>query len=145
MHNHGYSDQDMSEIIKRAAAIDGNANVDRQILERTASELGISQEALQQAEADYKQNIATESEREQFVAHRRANFYNHLATYVVVNAFLSFLALRGSGSFWAIWPIMGWGIGIAIEYFNVRVKAGDSFESEFAKWRANRSAANTGS
>ncbi|MEQ1821164.1 MAG: 2TM domain-containing protein [Fimbriimonadaceae bacterium] len=144
MQNQGYSDQDMSEIIKRAAAIDGNANLDRQILERTASELGISQEALQQAEADYRLNIATESEREQFVAHRRANFYNHLATYVVVNAFLSFLALRSGGSFWAIWPIMGWGIGIAIEFFNVRVKAGDSFEGEFARWRATRSSANPG-
>lgn len=139
MHNHGYSDQDMSEIIKRAAAIDGNANVDRQILERTASELGISNEALEQAEAEYRQGIATESEREQFIAHRMANFYGHLATYVVVNIFLSFLALRGSGHFWAIWPIMGWGIGIAIEFFNVRLTAGTGFDGEFARWRERRS------
>jgi hypothetical protein len=40
-------------------------------------------------------------------------FYTHLGIYVVVNVFLAVLSLLTSpGYFWAIWPILGWGIGL---------------------------------
>lgn len=42
------------------------------------------------------------------------DFYMHLATFVIVNAFLIVLNLVTSpGDFWAIWPLLGWGIGLA--------------------------------
>ena len=52
------------------------------------------------------------------LATRRADmklaFRSHLIAYVIVNAGLVAINLiTSSGYFWAIWPIIGWGIGLA--------------------------------
>jgi len=53
-------------------------------------------------------------------------FYSHLITYAVVIGCLFILNLITTpGKFWAIWPMLGWGIGVAVhgvntfEVFNV--------------------------
>lgn len=41
------------------------------------------------------------------------DFYSHLAIFLVVNACLVAMNLLSSPeSFWAIWPLLGWGIGL---------------------------------
>lgn len=48
------------------------------------------------------------------------DFYSHLATYLVVNAFLVAINLTTTPDpFWAIWPIAGWGIGIVSHAISV--------------------------
>jgi len=43
------------------------------------------------------------------------SFYAHLAVYVIVNAFLLVINLLTSPhALWFFWPLLGWGIGIAI-------------------------------
>ncbi|MBV8692623.1 MAG: 2TM domain-containing protein [Actinobacteria bacterium] len=40
----------------------------------------------------------------------------HAATYVLVNLFLiGVWAATGAHYFWPIWPIMGWGLALAIQ------------------------------
>ena len=54
------------------------------------------------------------------VAKKRASFKWSLFSYLIVNAFLVgvWYFTTGSGSnFWPIWPILGWGLGIALQYF----------------------------
>ncbi len=47
-------------------------------------------------------------------------FYRHLVTYLVVNAFLFALnKLTSPGHDWFIWPLLGWGIGIVIHAASV--------------------------
>jgi len=53
-------------------------------------------------------------------AHRRLArlkaFYGHLTVYVVVNIMLHAINLFGGGRrYWAIWPLLGWGIAIALQ------------------------------
>ena len=44
----------------------------------------------------------------------KRDFRNHVAIYVIVNALLVVIwAATGAGYFWPIWPIAGWGIGLA--------------------------------
>lgn len=44
----------------------------------------------------------------------RRDFRTHAAVYVVVNVLLVVIwAASGAGYFWPIWPIAGWGIGLA--------------------------------
>ena len=51
-------------------------------------------------------------------AKREAAFYRNLAAFVLVNAFLVAINLLTSpGHFWAIYPILGWGLGIASQAF----------------------------
>jgi hypothetical protein len=42
-------------------------------------------------------------------------FYGHLAVYVAVNTMLHLINLFGSHRYWAIWPLLGWGIAIALQ------------------------------
>jgi hypothetical protein len=50
----------------------------------------------------------------------KRDFKNHLAIYLIVNALLVVIwAAGGGGYFWPIWPIAGWGIGVAFNAWNV--------------------------
>ena len=54
------------------------------------------------------------------LAKRRATFKKSLATYFVMNSFFVAIWFFSSGIhsyFWPIWPMLGWGLGIAIQYF----------------------------
>lgn len=47
---------------------------------------------------------------------KQIDFKRHLRTYLVMSAFFLLLnILGGSNNFWAIWPILGWGIGVAMQ------------------------------
>ena len=59
------------------------------------------------------------------IAKRRAAFKRHLYTYIVINIFLWILwgikQEPGESDTWLPWPAwatLGWGIGIALDYFN---------------------------
>jgi eukaryotic-like serine/threonine-protein kinase len=44
----------------------------------------------------------------------RQSFKNHLTIYLLVNVFLiGIWAASGGGYFWPVWPILGWGVGVA--------------------------------
>ena len=44
---------------------------------------------------------------------RKIGFYIHLAAYLVVNTGLVlFNLLAVPGKIWAVWPLLGWGIGL---------------------------------
>ncbi|HYN62032.1 MAG TPA: 2TM domain-containing protein [Rubrivivax sp.] len=51
-------------------------------------------------------------------AKRRVNqkmgFYIHLAVYVLVNLGLAAINLMSGGQRWHLWPLAGWGLGLAI-------------------------------
>ena len=47
-------------------------------------------------------------------------FYQHLVTYIVINAFLIFVnRLTFPGYNWFIWPLLGWGIGLVLHALTV--------------------------
>jgi 2TM domain len=55
-------------------------------------------------------------------ARRRAGFKKSLTSYLLVNTFLIgiwyFTTGGNSQHFWPIWPILGWGLGLAFQYAN---------------------------
>ena len=56
-------------------------------------------------------------------AQKRANFRRSLFAYLVVNAFLWGIWWFSGGNFendhrpWPIWPMLGWGLALAFQYF----------------------------
>lgn len=58
-------------------------------------------------------------EKPELAAARRATTRRAiLVPYIVVNAFLVLVWLvTGAGYFWPIWPILGWGLGVAMGLF----------------------------
>jgi hypothetical protein len=54
-------------------------------------------------------------ERARRRAEKKYGFYVHLAVYVAVNSLLLVINLvTYSGSYWFIWPLLGWGIGVLL-------------------------------
>jgi hypothetical protein len=50
----------------------------------------------------------------------KAGFWTHLAIYLAGNAFLVMIwFFTGAGFFWPIFPIAGWGIGVAANAWDV--------------------------
>ena len=64
------------------------------------------------------------------IAKKRAGFKKHLASYIIVNAFLwamwfftqghreiGSISIDGDNYPWPIWTTLGWGIGLAFSYY----------------------------
>lgn len=55
-------------------------------------------------------------------AKAKFGFYRHLVVYLVVNTLLFLINLTTSPDhFWAIWPLIGWGVAVAFHALNVFV------------------------
>ena len=53
---------------------------------------------------------------EKTLREKQVDFKRHLRTYLVMSVFfIAINILGGSNHFWAIWPILGWGIGVAMQ------------------------------
>ena len=51
---------------------------------------------------------------------KRRDFYTHLLVYLLVNGFIvGIWAVTGSGFFWPIFPMVGWGIGLVMNGWDV--------------------------
>lgn len=61
---------------------------------------------------------------------KRRDFHSHLLVYLLVNGFIVVIwAMTGSpGFFWPIFPIVGWGIGLALNAWDVYSK--DTFTED---------------
>lgn len=106
-------------------------------LMETARELGISEEAVMQAAKEYSSKRAVTNDLAEYQEYRKRGFIQHLVPYVVVNAFLIFMA---RGDSWWIYPCLGWGIGLAIHFGNTFFTKPSVTDDEFLTWRMKRRA-----
>lgn len=59
----------------------------------------------------------------------KRKFYSHLFTWIIFSVFFILLNLVTSHYFWAIFPILGWGIGVAFHGIKVfSLNYGDDWE-----------------
>lgn len=61
------------------------------------------------------------------------SFYMHLAVYILVMIFLTILNAVTSSRWWVIWPMMGWGLGLAIHGATVLLEGGGLFNAEWER------------
>ena len=68
-----------------------------------------------------KQEIKYQKAKERVTNLRE--FYGHLSVYVIVNLGLFLINMATSpGTIWFIWPLMGWGIAVALHALRVFVE-----------------------
>ncbi len=75
-------------------------------------------------------DISDQASRDRAVTQlrKRRDFHGHVLVYVLVNAFLVVIwAITGPrGFFWPVFPIVGWGIGVVMNAWDVYWRQGIS-------------------
>lgn len=86
----------------------------RSQLEEMAMDLGITSSDLTQAEQSW-QALSTSTSPVPGHVSERQRFHQQLKTYAAVNTFLLILNFILSGTItWAIYPLLGWGLGLLL-------------------------------
>ena len=112
--NRRFTSEEVSAVVRRAliAHQDGSDAISYEDLEDIARQSGIAESQLRQAIAEEDRLRALEDAKDQWRTRRKSSFFRHLRTYCIVNGCL--LLIPGS-HLWVVWPVVGWGIGLAFD------------------------------
>lgn len=105
-----YHSGEIEQILMRAMELQQGEALSRSQLEEMASELGISPETLDAAEAKWRQDLKRKQARQAL----KSRLKRHAIAYLAVNAFLFAIDLSSGGLNWAFWPLLGWGLGLVM-------------------------------
>jgi hypothetical protein len=138
---HQYSQDDIQQILHLAISRQTHQQDDlsREQLLEIAEEMGITVQALDEAERLWlvrKEKLGLE---QQFDQYRQQRFKQSGTTYLIVNGFLVALDLMaGGGLGFSLYSIVGWGLGLAMQARRTYGLQGEEYDSRFQKWRRNQ-------
>lgn len=110
-----FTNEEVSAIVRRALSGSGPGDtIGYEDLEEIARQAGISPRNLELAVEQQETDGEMEAAREQWRKRRKDGFFGHLRAYLIVNGVLLLMNLITSpGYMWVVWPVLGWGIGLA--------------------------------
>jgi hypothetical protein len=134
-----YNEEEAEQILRLAASRSAPGGMSRERLLEVADELGITPEAVAEAERLHRGKATEEQEYRLFLKEQKSGFYGHLVSYLIVNAFLFAInVITSPGNLWFMYPMLGWGIGIAFHAAATFLR-GNSIHSEaFRDWQRER-------
>jgi hypothetical protein len=134
------TEEDVDEVLKLALRKQGREDHDlRARLVEAAEELGISPEELAAAEQEYALGKEERREFHEFKQRQVREFREHFFAYIIINTLLVAINWITAGTVnWAIWPILGWGIGLAFHAWGSLNTGSESFQEEFSNFRRRR-------
>ncbi len=110
-----YSNQDVQQILRRASLLQGTDAISPEQLAELAAEVGIPVEVLRQAEQDWLKEQQGQQQQALRQAGQRLGFRLHLIPYIAVSLLLVVINLTTTPRiFWSLYPILGWGMGVAM-------------------------------
>jgi hypothetical protein len=134
-----YTSEEAEAILTRAVGRKAEQTVSHERLLAMADELGVSPNEVEAVIAEVLQEQQDKTFRREYIAQRRGTLWPHLVTYLLVCAFLILVnVLSDPHVIWAIFPILGWGIGIGSHAAAVLPTKGAAFEREFLQWKQQR-------
>lgn len=128
----------VEEILRIAMENEGGTdNTLRQRLLASAAELGLSEQAVLNAEQQWLEQKKKERELEEYRSHVLRALYTHLGVYVVVNMFLVLLNMLTSQGHldWAPYVIVSWGMAIGIHLVAAMVQLKNPGGEDFKNWQ----------
>ena len=78
----------------------------------------------------------TDEQRQRAIGRIRAKrgFWAHFAVYLAVNALLVLIwAMTSASYFWPVWPMLGWGIGVAAHAASVYLGPSEISEAQIER------------
>jgi hypothetical protein len=115
-----YNSEEMQQILEVAFRQKQKGEYTREQIIEIASELGVSSESLQAAEQEWLKNDVVGKKGQMSKSQQQKGFKSHLFAFMAINGFLVILNLIVSpGYFWAIFPMLGWGLGLLLHGIKV--------------------------
>lgn len=133
------SEEDVEAILRIAIRRESGGTetgLDQHLL-AAARELGISGDALDAAKAEYLQQKRNRTELAEFQNYRLQGLRGHAISYFGVNTMLILMDFfRDQSISWSIYPLLGWGIGMAIHAGMTLLTKPTRESDEFIEWKA---------
>lgn len=136
-----FNDSDPVEEILTIALENQGAGTDSALQQRlmaSAAELGLSPEAVETAKQQWLEKRRRKGELEMYRRHVRSELWGHIGVYLVVNFMLILMNFMTSQYPWAIWPILGWGIGVGCHAVAALIEIRNPTERDVDRWRRKR-------
>lgn len=140
-----FSNDEAEAILREAARIDrafDSTQLTRQSLIDTAAELGISPEAVQEAEKRVSERQVTDLARQEFSLHCAQKMREKIVSWASVSVMLigiNFFTSGFEGHVWFIYPVGIWGVVVLSEYISYRMNPPERDQSKFEDWLRERS------
>ena len=142
MARHQYRESDpVEEILRIAMKNQGGPDLAlRQRLLASAAELGLSEEAVLEAEQQWIEQKQKETMMRDYRSHILRSLYLHLGVYAVVNTFLVLLNMLTSNGHidWAPYVIVSWGIAVGCHLVAALVQLKNPGGEEFDVWQKGK-------
>ncbi len=131
-----YTEEQVQQILHKAIARKSQGqDLSRNQVREIAAELGISDADFAIAEQDWLNQSLQDRERVDYDVYRKKKFRDHLLKYALVNAFLIGINLLTSGSVsWAVYPLLGWGLAVALDAWATYQTDSQEYEKQFQQW-----------
>jgi hypothetical protein len=132
-----YSEEQVDQILRYALAkkTDGQALTRKQVYE-IASDMGVSQADFLSAVQEWQSNLSVSREQSDFDKYKKKSFQSNLLKYAIVNSFFVALNFFTSGNIgWATYPLLFWGLGVALDAWVTYQSESVEYEKQFQKWR----------
>ncbi|MCA6503310.1 MAG: 2TM domain-containing protein [Pseudanabaena sp.] len=131
-----YSEEQVDQILRYALAKRTNGqNLTKQQIYEIASDMGVSEADFLVAIQEWQSQQSVRKERVEFDKYKKKSFQSNLLKYVIVNSFLVALNLFTSGSIgWAIYPLLFWGLAVALDAWVTYQTDSEEYEKQFQKW-----------
>jgi hypothetical protein len=139
-----YTDEEAEEILKLASRKTSGGAVTQEKLLASAAELGISVEAVQEAEREIAVTRVDMENRALFDRHRKSVFLNSLAGTLAFAAFLCGIDIYTSGGLnWAGWALLWWAYQLVTSGWEAYGQRGEAYNTAYQKWRLKRETGTT--
>ena len=131
-----YSEDQVDQILRYALAKKTNGqHLTKQQIYEIASDMGISETDFIASVQEWQSTQVVRKEQVEFDRYKQKSLKANIRKYAIVNSFLVALNLLTSGQIgWAIYPLVFWGLGVALDAWSTYQTESDEYEKQFQKW-----------
>ena len=139
-----YTTEEVTAIVRRSLESRPTQDaISHSELEEIARELGVDGESLDQAIRAQETEGVREQARQEWMAKRRLQFFEHFRAYLIVNAFLLIVDLMTPAGPWFYWVLVSWGLGLAFDASDAFFPSKEKVEQGVSKVLRKRAYAKT--
>ncbi len=135
-----YSEEQVDQILRYALAKRTNGqNLTKQQIYEIAADMGISEADFLASVQEWQSQQGTRQEKAEFDIYVKKIFRANFLKFAIVNAFLIALNLLTSGRIgWALYPLIFWGLAVALDAWVTYQTDSDEYEKKFRKWQGKQ-------